>query len=189
MEIILVRHGESRTNALKGDEREFTGQKDEELSPLGIMQAKALRGNPIFDDAEAFYVSDLTRALRTAQEITDRELIIDKRLRERSLGIFEGRRVCDIMKEYPQYFSDPLLKNFRDSFTAKAPSGESYSDVCERVRPFLEELYEKKYKKVVIVAHFAAIRCLIKEIENLPEEEVLSLKIPNCSPITVHRPD
>lgn len=185
MEIIFIRHGESEGNAFSGRDKVFCGQWDYPLTQRGYMQAKALAGNDLFEHAEAFFVSDLKRATETARCIASREFITDPRLRERSLGEFEGKKIEEIMNtpQYTRYFSDPAFSSFRNSFTQKAPHGENYSDVCDRVRPFLHELIRYGYHKVVIISHSVAIRCMIKEIRGLSEEETLSTDIPNCVPI------
>lgn len=187
MEIILVRHGESIGNALKGEDAVYTGRWDCDLTENGYEQARMLKGNPFIEGADTVYVSGLRRALETAETITDKKLIIDHRIVERSLGDFEGRKIADIKKDpdYARYFSDPTYKDFRNSFQASAPGGESYSDVCIRVRPFLDDLRKSRHHKVLIVSHFVVIRCLIKEIQGLTEEETLSLKVANCTPIQI----
>ena len=187
MEIVFIRHGESEGNALNGADQVYTGQWDCDLTDRGRMQAAALKNDPVLADVDRYFVSDLKRARSTAHEITEQEPVIDSRLRERSLGDFEGRKIEDIRNspEYAKYFSDAGLMTFRHSFTAKAPGGENYSDVCRRVRSFLRDLSKSGYNKVVIVAHFISIRCLIKETSGLSEEETLAYPVPNCSPISV----
>jgi 2,3-bisphosphoglycerate-dependent phosphoglycerate mutase len=187
MEIILIRHGESIGNALTGPQAVYTGQWDCDLTERGYQQALALRGDPSFRDVDAFFVSDLKRTIATAKAITDRELIIDPRIRERSLGEFEGRRIDEIRQDpqYEKYFLDPAWMSFRQSFTVSAPGGETYGDVCRRVAPFLADLSTCNFRKVVIVSHFCVIRCLLREIQVLTEEETLNLKIPHCTPIHV----
>lgn len=187
MEIIFVRHGESIGNALKDEEAVYTGRWDCDLSDNGREQAKALRGSQILQGADVCFVSNLKRALETARIITDAELVIDPRIQERSLGDFEQKRIVDVMRtpEYARYFSDPELMSFRNSFSVSAPGGESYSDVCDRVKPFLDELMLKDYRKVIIVSHYVVIKCMMKELNKLSEEETIALKVPNCEPIRI----
>ncbi len=185
-QIIFIRHGESLGNALKGDEAVYTGGWDCDLTEKGYGQAKELLGNPAFEGVDAIYVSDLKRAMETASTIfPDKKYITDPRIRERSLGEFEGIKIADIKKapEYSKYFNDPEYMRFRSSFTQKAPSGENYNDVLNRVRPFLQDLMNSEYEKVVVVSHFVAIRCMIKEICGLSEDETLALEVTNCKPI------
>jgi broad specificity phosphatase PhoE len=187
LEIIFVRHGESIGNALKGDDAVYTGRWDCDLTEKGYAQARALIGNPELEGVEVCFVSPLKRALETARIICNVEPCVEPRIMERSLGEFEEKKICDVMKipKYEKYFTDPEYMKFRSSFTANAPGGESYADVCRRVEPFALELTSSGYKKVLVVAHFVVIRCLIKLLKGLSEEETLALKVPNCQPILV----
>ncbi len=187
MEIILIRHGQSEANALKGDNKIYTGQWDCNLTEIGYQQAKELSKNTILDDVDVFISSNLKRAKETARTLTSKEIVIDSRINERSLGDFEGKRIIDIMNnpKYYKFFNDPKYISFRHSFNLSAPNGETYQDVCDRIKPFLKDLFNSNYKKVVIVAHYVVIQCLLKELNGLSEEEALSSKIPNCTPIKI----
>ena len=113
--------------------------------------------------------------------------MIDILIQERSLGEFEGKKISSVMNapQYAKYFTDPQLMSFRSSFSAHAPGGESYMDVCWRVRLFLRDIKDSGYDKILIVSHFVVIRCMLKEIKGLTEEETLALKVPNSIPIKV----
>ena len=93
MKIILIRHGESLGNALKGDDAVFTGRWDCDLTPVGYQQAEALRNCSMLDNVDVYYCSPLKRAVQTANAFLNTELIIDERIQERSLGDFEGKRI------------------------------------------------------------------------------------------------
>lgn len=191
MELVLIRHGESLGNALKGESAVYTGRWDCNLTECGYQQAISLIGTPILENIDAWYSSNLIRTIETAKTITDRDIIVDKRLQERSLGEFEGLTIESVKKDprYIKYFTDPEFMQFRNSFTVKTPGGENYGDVCERVRDFLQELASKNYKKVAIVTHHCVIRCIVKILNNLSEEETLSFKVNNCEPISVQLRD
>ncbi|WP_026512639.1 histidine phosphatase family protein [Butyrivibrio sp. NC2007] len=187
MEIILIRHGESIGNALKGDDAVYTGRWDCDLTATGYRQAQALNGSPIFENVNKYYCSPLKRAVKTARAFTDAELVIDDRIMERSLGDFEGKKIIDIKSDpqYAKYFNDPFYMRFRKDFEAKAPNGENFHDVCMRVKPFVMEILQEGLDKVVIVSHFVVIKCIIKELLELSEDETLSLKVHNCDPIVI----
>ena len=191
MELVLIRHGESLGNALKGESAVYTGRWDCNLTERGYQQAISLIGTPILENIDAWYSSNLIRTIETAKTITDRDIIVDQRLQERSLGEFEGLTIESVKKDprYIKYFTDPEFMQFRNSFTVKAPGGENYGDVCKRVRDFLQELASKDYKKVAIVTHHCVIRCIVKILNNLSEEETLSFKVNNCEPISVQLRD
>ena len=189
MQVIFVRHGESESNVInRKDYQIFAGQTDVPLTALGHQQAEALRDSEVLRDADIFFVSDLLRTRETAAHFAPpTKIVYDSRLRERSLGNFQGKTMPEVQADprYQKYFTDPEWMRFRHSFTAKAPGGENYADLCARVRPFLDELRQGGYGKAVIVAHFCVIRCLMKELQGLTEVETLRLMIPNCEPISI----
>ena len=68
----------------------------------------------------------------------------------------------------------------------KAPAGENWTDVEKRVRSFLEDILKQGYQKVIVVSHTVAIRCMLKVIRGLSEEETIAMKVKNCTPIAEH---
>jgi hypothetical protein len=86
----LVRHAETNWNSLGWAQGQATGAR---LTPRGRRQALRLAELLEGKDITAIYSSDLPRALDTATTIADRlghQVIVDPRLRERSLGEVEG---------------------------------------------------------------------------------------------------
>ena len=188
MELILIRHGESEANVMEKERGGFyCGRWDCHLTERGRQQASAIRGKTETEGADAVFVSPLIRARETAEQFTDQNIIVDDRLTERSLGEFEGRFKNELenIEEYKKYFSEDKYAHLRASFTVKAPGGEDLNDVTVRVAPFFEELRARKYRKVIIGSHGIAIKCMLKVIENLSEEQVLKMKVRNCEPIRV----
>lgn len=187
LEIILIRHGKSIGNALKGDEAVFTGRWDCDLTQAGYLQAEALRNCSMLDNVDIYYCSPLKRAVQTANAFLNAELVIDERIQERSLGDFEGKKIVDVKSDpqYAKYFSDPFYMRFRKDFKAKAPNGESYGDVSNRVRPFVQDLLEDNVDKVGIISHYVVIKCIMKELLDLSEDETLALKVRNCDPVRI----
>lgn len=186
MEIILVRHGESVFNQINTGTslgRLYTGQYNTPLTAKGMKQALELQENPLFEKLDTIYASDLDRAVETAKLVTKNGAIIqDKRIRERSLGIFEGKFKHDLIKEYENFFKANKL--FTRSFTEKAPQGENYTDMAIRAKEFLNELDLKK-KKIAIFSHFSCIRVLVMLLCGLTEAETLTLKVENGHPIVL----
>ena len=87
--------------------------------------------------------------------------IYTKTLRERSLGVLKVKIKKKFVKTNgsKKYFRDPNYKYFRHSFSQKAPQGESYQDVYDRVVTFIENELNQQQRRVVIVAHQVVIRC------------------------------
>ena len=72
---------------------------------------------------DTVYVSDLKRTRQTYDELFPYDLptIYTKTLRERSLGVFEGKNKEEVCKDkrFEKYFHDPNYKYFRHSFSQK----------------------------------------------------------------------
>lgn len=142
MKIYIVRHGESEFNKLIDVEgvRMFCGAKDVPLTDKGRKQAQSLRESEKLNEVDKIYASDLIRAIETAKlAMPNKEIVIDKRIRERSLGVFEGKYVDDMANEYPELFKKEDKMKFRRDFVVKAPNGENYTDICDRLKAFLKK--------------------------------------------------
>lgn len=186
MKIVIVRHGISEFNIKeKGKDPFFCGAYNTPLAESGREMAKKLQTNEIIKSIDKVYSSNLDRALETAKlAIPEKEIIIDKNLRERSLGNFENNSERIIKENYPEYFPDGNA-NFRQDFKNKAPGGENYTDVCLRCNNFLNEIDLEKEETIGIFSHMHFIRCLIFVLTNISKEQILKLKIPNCEPIVL----
>ncbi len=183
MKLILVRHGESEFNKLIDIEgvKMFCGATDVGLTEHGKNQAKYLDGNDKLKDISKVYSSNLIRALDTAKlAMPNKEITVDERIRERSLGYFEKKYVKDMEKEFPELFKKEDKMKFRRDFVVKAPQGENYTDVSNRVKSFFQNLDFSKNEKIAIFSHMHCIRCMLYLLLGLKKEEVTKLTIPNC---------
>lgn len=194
MRIVIIRHGQTQVNILNEEQSKifFGGALEFEYSKLtekGIEQAKKLTNLDIIKEIETVYCSDLSRAIQTAKIAKpNSELNIDVRLRERSLGNFEGysEDILTEKKEYNKYVTDEKYNHFRADFIQKAPNGENYSEVSKRVLNFLENLDFTQDKTIGIFAHYHVIRCLFLNMLKIePKEKVIRLKINNCEPYVI----
>jgi len=123
MKITAVRHGETEGNVLQITQSHAPGK----LTRNGIEQAKnisLLLQDERFDVA---YSSDLKRAFDTALIIMEKhanvELVRTPLLRERSLGLLDGRSYESVPSEF---------YNAAD-IDIRPPEGESLRDVRERL--------------------------------------------------------
>lgn len=123
-----------------------SGWKDVELSDLGVEQSEKLPGQIGNKKFDVVFCSDLKRAVDSAKISFGNKFPIekDKRLRECNYGDYNGK---------PSNIVEPMQEK---SINKKFPNGESYEDVKNRIKNFLEFL-KKNYdgKSVVIVAHKA----------------------------------
>jgi probable phosphoglycerate mutase len=168
--IYLLRHGETLWNA----EMRFQGRMDSPLTEKGKQQAAAvgqiLVG--IFGTTcpYSLYVSPQGRTRETAaiiqQSLSFRETIIEPRLREVSMGDWEGLTRDEVLKRWPQCASD--LKNNRAFLCA--PNGEPYDAFVAQLTSWLNELTEP----VIAVSHGMTGRLIRSVYEGLALDEALS---------------
>ncbi len=174
--IYIVRHGETDWNK-KGI---YQGHADIPLNKLGIAQAKEVRDKLKDIEFDIVFSSPLKRAFETAKIITNKEIVIDERLIERSNGIMEGRKKEDF----------PSNINFNSEIDCNKYKIELADDIHNRVKSFFDYLNEK-YKKenILVVTHAGVsinIRCLY---EGEPiDNDYESYKLKNCEVITYENP-
>jgi broad specificity phosphatase PhoE len=173
--IYIARHGETTWNV----EGRIQGRSDPGLSPDGYAQSWALleqlKGRPI----SAIYTSTLKRSILTAQPIADHlglPLREQPELNEIAFGILEGKQILS---------SDGEVRNewerFKENrFTYRIPGGENYTDVMNRVRPFVEMvLRNRKGEEILIVGHRVVNQILIGVLMDYPPEEMLKIQQSN----------
>ena len=167
--MIIVRHGETLENA----RHVCQGQSHGTLSSRGVEEAlltgEALRHEPFV----RCHTSDLGRAERTARLILSRHaglpvpLVLDRRLRERYFGSFEG-------KVFPPYSQEtvPLEE------VEKAPA------IARRLRSFLDEIVPMygPGETVLILSHGFTLRVLMALLRGIDPETIADVRTPgNCS--------
>ena len=181
MLLYVLRHGVTRWNKLK----KVQGTMDIPLAPEGIELAektgKALRDVPF----DICFTSPLTRARQTAQCVLgDREIpvIEDKRIQEIDFGVLEGTQFKDaqgkiVSREMEIFFEDPL--NFK-----RPENGENISDILKRTREFwIEKTTDPALadKTVLVSSHGCAVRALLQNLYQDPENFWHGCVPPNCS--------
>mgnify|MGYP001277064675 CR=1 FL=1 len=183
-EFWLVRHGQTDWNI----QRRYQGHKDIPLNSVGREQAQDLATQLNGASISAVYSSDLSRAMETAAILTERHPVTihkDQRLREISMGDWEGRTLTEVSQEQPDGDGGLAYSEVHH----RAPGGESLGEVAARVRAFADETAEKHPGQVVlIVSHglsLAALRCLAV---GLPLADARDYVPENCSIIRVYWP-
>jgi glucosyl-3-phosphoglycerate phosphatase len=175
--LVLWRHGQTVWNA----ERRFQGQSDIPLDETGRAQAEraarllaALRPDMIVS-------SDLSRAAGTAvplARLTGLDVVLDKDLRERHGGSWEGLTDAEIRERYPEAHA-----------TWTPPDGEPAVAVADRVAASLERVAAAVAEQVtdpdalaVVVSHGAALRLGMSRLLGMPDELFGVLgPLSNCS--------
>lgn len=209
--LILLRHGESlwnRENRFSGwTDVDLSEQGMAEAQKAGkILKSKGYS----FDIA---FTSVLKRAVRTLWIVLDELdrmwIPVERswRLNERHYGALQGlkkeetaknfgeeqvflwRRSYDIRppalrktdKRYPGH--DPRYREVND---IELPLTESLKDTVERFLPYWHGSIApalKAGKKVIVTAHGNSLRAIVKYLDNVSQDEIVSLNIPTGIPL------
>lgn len=207
--LVLLRHGESEWNALNL----FTGWVDVDLTDKGRAEAarggELLVENGVLPDV--LYTSLLRRAITTANlalDKADRHWIPvhrDWRLNERHYGALQGLDKAATKEKYgeEQFMAwrrsydtppPPIEKGGEYSQDADprytdiggGPLTECLADVVARFVPYFEEAIVpdlKAGKTVLVAAHGNSLRALVKYLDGMSDEDVVSLNIPTGIPL------
>jgi probable phosphoglycerate mutase len=159
----LVRHGETEWNV----ERRYQGQLDSALTVTGRAQSRTLVARLARHSVAALYSSDLGRAQETARvcaEATGLKVILDSRLREQHLGIFQGLLKSEIREKFPDEY-----RRFKSDPDYVVPGGESARQSSARVIVCLEEIATRHAgQQLAIVAHGGTASSLLRHTLGIP---------------------
>ena len=210
MKLILLRHGESQWNlenrftGWKDVDLTLNGINEANFSGNQILREKL--------NIDSVYTSLLKRATKTAFIVSDiigfdkQKIKYEWRLNERHYGALQGLNKSETAAKYgekqvhtwrrsfdipPPLLSqeDPRNPKFNDKFkkiNTKLPLGESLKDVIARLEPFLDKYFndiKSKEGNHLIVAHSNSLRAIVKVLDNLSVEDILSLNIPTGVPL------
>jgi len=172
MRVYLARHGETAWNA----EHRLQGQADIGLTSRGRGHARSLAALLGEVPLAAVYASPLRRSFDTARPLAEaRGLAVEIRpqLLEMNYGILEGHTPADpdpeIRRLWAARKADPL--GFR------APGGETYEELRERVAPFVDELRSRDASEsVLVVGHRGTNRALLSLLLGWTLEATLAFK-------------
>ena len=160
-EIILVRHGETDMNK----NHLYFGHLDPSLNETGKKQLErskcSLRKIENIDEINEIFCSPLKRCIESLDilEISKNiKVNYDDDFKELNFGIFEGKTYKEICENYPEEVKR-LKVEWR---TFKVEGSESLEELEKRVVSKLEEIFEiKKGKKILLVAHAGVIKILL----------------------------
>ena len=148
---------------------------------MGLEQAGALAKRFAKKNFDHVYSSDLGRAWQTAQALTEcHQLTIQEEpaLRERCMGVFQGRTSTEITDAYAESWK-LFLERDPDY---QMPEGESINDVLKRAHGFLDRIArEHQGQSIAAVTHGGWIRVLIKDLLGLEQRRAAPFKVFNTS--------
>jgi broad specificity phosphatase PhoE len=148
--IYLVRHGQTEFNRIG----RLQGHVDSPLTPLGIDQAErigALLKTLIDDPADwLLEASSLGRTEHTARIIAGvlgmGEVVLDDRLREVSMGSWDGLTFEEIAAIAP----DVVAAATRSSLFFHSPDGETYGAMSARMRAWLDQALADSRPRIAV---------------------------------------
>lgn len=110
----------------------------------------------------------LTEKILRSQSKLPISAFIDSRIIERNMGLLEGKKRCDLVKEYPDYFFNGHFKGYMTP-----PMGESYDDFRFRIASFasfMEKLLLEH--NIIVCSHNQALRMLTAIINGTQYEDI-----------------
>ena len=209
--LVLIRHGESTWN-LENRFTGWTDVDLTPTGVSQAMSAgKLLKAEGYeFDVA---YTSVLKRAIHTLNYVLDEmdrtwlPVVKDWRLNERHYGGLQGLNKADMAKQYgdaqvlvwrrsydtppPALASDDPRGQRQDPRYAKlmpeqVPLTECLKDTVARVLPFWNEAIApaiRSGQRIVLAAHGNSIRALVKYLDNIGDDDIVGVNIPNGIPL------
>ncbi|VVD69403.1 2,3-diphosphoglycerate-dependent phosphoglycerate mutase [Pandoraea terrigena] len=209
--LVLIRHGEStwnKENRFTGwVDVDLTDKGAAEATQAGKLLAEA---GYTFDLA---YTSVLKRAIRTLWHVQDAmdqmwiPVIHSWRLNERHYGALAGLNKAETAAKYgddqvhvwrrsydtppPPLAADDERSSYHDPRYAKLkreeiPLTECLKDTVARVLPLWNESIApavRAGKQVLVAAHGNSLRALIKHLDNISDDAIAGLNIPNGTPL------
>lgn len=208
--LILVRHGQSVWNCENKftgwEDVDLSEKGEQEARHAGEL----IRKNGLtFDIA---YSSVLKRAVRTLHllaetaDLTWVPEVRNWRLNERHYGALQGLNKAETARKYGDEqvhiwrrsydVAPPLLKEddpqnpalqirYKGLDPAVLPLGESLALTIQRVLPFWQDYIAPELlsgKTVLIAAHGNSLRALVKYLDRISDNDILSLEIPTGTP-------
>jgi len=209
--LVLLRHGESiwnKENIFTGwTDVDLSEKGIDEAKKAG----KILKANGFTFDLA--FTSVLKRGIRTLWIVLDEMDLMwipvyrSWRLNERHYGALQGLRKDEMAAEVGEEqvliwrrsydIKPPALKTtdprypgddprYKDLNYEEIPLTESLKDTIDRFLPYWHDTIApsvKKGRKVLISAHGNSLRALVKYLDNVSEEEIVSLNIPTGLPL------
>lgn len=209
--IVLIRHGESTWN-LENRFTGWTDVDLTETGIAQAQQAGALLKAKGYE-FDVAYTSVLKRAIHTLWHVLDAmdrtwvPVVHAWRLNERHYGALQGLNKAETAKAY----GDAQVMAWRRSYDVPPPALDAHDPRCERsdlryaqlspeqvplteclkdtvdrVLPFWNEVVApsiRQGKRVVIAAHGNSIRALVKYLDDISDQDIIGVNIPNGAPL------
>jgi 2,3-bisphosphoglycerate-dependent phosphoglycerate mutase len=210
MKLVLLRHGQSQWNlenkftGWKDVSLTKVGINEANFSGKQLLKMNI--------EINSIYTSLLDRATQTTDIVADiikfpqKNIQYEWRLNEKHYGALQGLNKSETASKYgedqvliwrrsydipPPFLDtdDERHPRFNDKFKSilgELPVGESLKNVIDRLKPFWEKYvnYITQSKgNHLIVAHSNTLRAIVKILDQLSDEEIVSVNIPTGVPL------
>ena len=209
--LVLIRHGESTWN-LENRFTGWTDVDLTDTGVAQAKKAGQLLKDEGYD-FDIAYTSVLKRATRTLWHCLDEmdrtwlPVVHSWRLNERHYGALQGLNKGDTAKQYGEaqvlvwrrsYDTPPPVLEATDPRSERGdvryaklkpeqiPLTECLKDTVARVMPLWEDSLApviKAGKRIVLAAHGNSIRALVKSLDNIADDAIVGVNIPNGIPL------
>lgn len=209
--LVLMRHGESQWN-LDNRFTGWTDVDLTEMGRMQAWKAGELLKQQGFE-FDLTFSSVLKRAIRTlwitldAMDAMYTPIGMSWRLNERHYGALQGLNKAETAAKYgdeqvliwrrayaiapdPVELSDPRHPRFDRRYARiaveKLPATECLRDTVQRVMPFWNDSIVpalKSGRSILIAAHGNSLRALVKHLDSVSDEDIVSMNIPTGQPL------
>ena len=176
--VYFIRHGETDWNA----EARLQGQADTDLNDSGRAQASA-NGRLLarvmdapetvdFVSSPMLRTRETMRRLRAAMRLEQSAYRTDPRLVEVNFGDWQGHTFAELERVDPGCFARRQADKW--AFVPPGDGAESYAQLAERVRPWLDEVA----RDTVCVTHGGVLRAIFVLTGQMEPGEAVMLPVP-----------
>jgi ribonuclease H / adenosylcobalamin/alpha-ribazole phosphatase len=175
--LFTVRHGLTELNR----DKRVGGRYDAPLIEEGRRQAREANGSFDGTHFDVVISSPLSRALETAEIIAGvrrEDIVVEEGCTERSFGKMEGLTPAQVRERLPQV---RYVRIGHVDYSLNPPGGETFEQLHERARRFLERTLELHGgKKILLFGHENFLQQLHGVIHGLGPMKSLERAILNC---------
>ena len=173
--LLIWRHGRTEWNATS----RVQGQQDVALDEVGVRQAAEAAPLLALERPELIVSSDLRRAHDTAKALAEHlglEITLDKRIRERCFGDWEGLSSTELAEQYPEAYA-----RWRAGHDPEAPGIESQEQMTARIASAIEDALDATTGTVCLVTHGGAVKRALADLFGWPADVPWGLEpLGNC---------